>query len=282
MVVYIFALLSPLAFALGTVLQQRGTLETPAREGDLRFLAKVVRKPVWFLGIFITVVGFVLQAAALHGGSLSLVQALQALSLVFALPLGVRLSNQRVGRRSIVGAGITVAGLIVFVVLGQPQGGISSRGPRLGRVFRRGHRGGDGAVDVAGPQTTGTGIRGAVCDRRRSLLRAAGRRHQSLCERTWRRDRSAALDMVALRAYRRGWSWVHSRTGLTEDRFLGPRDGRTQCGDPRGKCADHLTVFTHRGSTGGSESADTGTDAPVVCVQHVAAIQVQMLLRSRS
>ena len=120
--------LSPLAFALGTVLQQRGTLETHRPEGELPFSAQVVRKPVWFLGIFITVVGFVLQAAALHGGSLSLVQALQALSLVFALPLGVRLSNQRVGRRSIVGAGITVAGLIVFVVLGQPQGGISEPG----------------------------------------------------------------------------------------------------------------------------------------------------------
>ena len=66
-----------------------------------------------------------MQAAALDRGSLALVQSLQALSLVFALPLGVRLTGQRVGRRSIIGACATVVGIIMLVELGQPQGGIS-------------------------------------------------------------------------------------------------------------------------------------------------------------
>jgi hypothetical protein len=48
-----------------------------------------------------------------------------ALSLVFALPLGVKLTGQQVGRRSIIGAGATLVGIIAFLVLGQPQGGIS-------------------------------------------------------------------------------------------------------------------------------------------------------------
>jgi len=65
----------------------------------------------------------VLQAAALDRGSLALVQSLCALSLVFALPLGVRLTGQRVGRRSIIGACITLLGIITFVAVGQPQGG---------------------------------------------------------------------------------------------------------------------------------------------------------------
>jgi len=50
MAVYVLALLSALSFALGSVLQQRGTLQTTAAEGDPRFLAEIIRKPVWLLG----------------------------------------------------------------------------------------------------------------------------------------------------------------------------------------------------------------------------------------
>ena len=125
MAVYVLALLSALSFALGSVLQQRGTLQTKAVEGDPRFLAEIIRKPVWLLGGSLQVCGWVLQAAALDRGSLALVQSLCALSLVFALPLGVRLTGQRVGRRSIIGACITLLGIITFVAVGQPQGGTS-------------------------------------------------------------------------------------------------------------------------------------------------------------
>jgi drug/metabolite transporter (DMT)-like permease len=121
----ILALLAAFAFALGTVLQQRGTLQTSAAEGDPRFLAEIIRKPVWLLGGALQACGWVLQAAALNRGSLALVQSLCALSLVFALPLGVRLTGQRVGRRAIVGACATLLGIILFVAVGQPQGGTS-------------------------------------------------------------------------------------------------------------------------------------------------------------
>lgn len=123
--VYLLGLLSAFAFALGLVLQQRGTLQTSAPEGDPRFLREIIRKPVWLLGCLLLLVGWGFQAAALRYGSLALVQSLQALSLVFALPLGVRLTGQRVGRRSIIGAGTTIVGIILFVTLGQPQGGIT-------------------------------------------------------------------------------------------------------------------------------------------------------------
>jgi drug/metabolite transporter (DMT)-like permease len=121
----VLAILSALAFALGTVLQQRGTLQTSALEGDPHFLAEIIRKPVWLLGGSLQVCGWVLQAAALSRGSLAVVQSLCALSLVFALPLGVRLTDQHVGRRSIIGACITLLGIIAFVAIGQPQGGAS-------------------------------------------------------------------------------------------------------------------------------------------------------------
>ena len=121
----VLALLAAFAFALGTVLQQRGTLQTSAAEGDPRFLAEIIHKPVWLLGGLLQICGWIFQAVALERGSLALVQSLCALSLVFALPLGVRLTGQKVGRRSIIGAFATLIGIVSFVALGQPQGGTS-------------------------------------------------------------------------------------------------------------------------------------------------------------
>jgi drug/metabolite transporter (DMT)-like permease len=119
---YLLAILSAFSFALGTVLQQRGTLQTTAKEGDPRFLAEIIRKPVWLLGGSLQVCGWVFQALALDKGSFIVVQSLCALSLVFALPLGARLTGQIVDRRSILGAFATLFGIVLFVAVGQPQG----------------------------------------------------------------------------------------------------------------------------------------------------------------
>ena len=121
----VLALIAALCFALGAVLQQRGALETAAAEGDPRFLAEILREPVWLAGGALQAVGWVVQAAALDRGSLVVVQSLCTLSLVFALPLGARLTDQHIGRRSVLGAGATVVGIVLFVAVGQPQGGIS-------------------------------------------------------------------------------------------------------------------------------------------------------------
>jgi len=125
---YGLALLSAFSFALGTVLQQRGTLQTSAKEGDPRFLAEIIRMPVWLAGGSLQVCGWVLQAVALGRGSFVVVQSLCALSLVFALPLGVRITGQRVGRRSILGASMTLIGIVILVTAGQPQAGTTLPG----------------------------------------------------------------------------------------------------------------------------------------------------------
>jgi drug/metabolite transporter (DMT)-like permease len=122
--VYLFGLLSAFVFALGLTLQQRGTLQTAAPEGDPRFLHEVLRKPVWLLGSLLLFCGWLAQATALRYGSLALVQSLQALSLVFAPPLGRYLTSQQLGRRSLAGALTTLVGIVVLVTLGQPQGGV--------------------------------------------------------------------------------------------------------------------------------------------------------------
>jgi drug/metabolite transporter (DMT)-like permease len=120
------ALLAALSFALGTTLQQRGALKTRAPEGDPRFLAQLLREPVWWCGALLQAAGWVLQALALDRGSLVVVQSLCTLSLVFALPLGVWCTNQQVGRRAVIGALLTVVGITSFVAVGSPAGGAGS------------------------------------------------------------------------------------------------------------------------------------------------------------
>jgi drug/metabolite transporter (DMT)-like permease len=119
------AVLAALLFALGTVLQQRGTLATVAGEGDPRFLLQILHRPVWLAGAVFQSSGWIVQAAAFDRASLVVVQSLTALSLVIALPLGAVLTAQHIGRREFTGACLTLAGLVFFVSAGQPQGGTS-------------------------------------------------------------------------------------------------------------------------------------------------------------
>lgn len=115
------ALLAACAFALGSVLQQKGTLEAPAGEDDPRFLVQILRRPVWLLGGGMLAAGWVLQAAALARGPLEVVQSLCALSLVIALPLGARITNQRITPRVWRGAEAMVAGIVLFVIASGTQ-----------------------------------------------------------------------------------------------------------------------------------------------------------------
>jgi drug/metabolite transporter (DMT)-like permease len=119
----LFALLAALCFALGNVLQQKGTLETTAGADDPRFLLQIFRRPVWAAGAFSQGAGWVLQALALDRGPLALVQSLTTMSLVFSLPLGARLTHQQIGRRIILGASAVVVGVILFVSIGTPAPG---------------------------------------------------------------------------------------------------------------------------------------------------------------
>ncbi|MBO0816638.1 MAG: DMT family transporter [Actinobacteria bacterium] len=119
------AFLAACACALGTVLQQKGTLETPASGQDPRFLVQTLRRPVWLAGGGLQVAGWVLQAFALKTGSLIVVQSVMATSLVIALPLGAKITNQQISRRVVTGAVAMVAGLALFLFVGSPQGGTS-------------------------------------------------------------------------------------------------------------------------------------------------------------
>jgi drug/metabolite transporter (DMT)-like permease len=115
LVAEIMALAASVCFAIGTVLQQKGTLQAPSAGGDPRFLIQILGRPVWWAGGLLQGAGWVLQAAALDRGSLMVVQSICTLSLVFALPLGMRITHQRVGRREVAGAIAVVLGIVLFV-----------------------------------------------------------------------------------------------------------------------------------------------------------------------
>ena len=119
------ALAAALLFALGTVLQQKAGLDEPdAAEGSSSgLLLRMARKPVWLAGIAADALGFVGQAVALTIGRLAVVQPLLATSMVFALPLGHRLTAQRVTRGDIGAAVLVTASLIAFLTIANPSGG---------------------------------------------------------------------------------------------------------------------------------------------------------------
>ena len=119
----VLALVAALLFALGTVLQQKAGLEGPQDGGSAGLLLRMVRRPVWLAGIVADAFGFIAQAAALGIGRLAVVQPLLVSSVVFALPLGARLTGQRIRRIDVGGAVLVVVALIAFLTIANPSGG---------------------------------------------------------------------------------------------------------------------------------------------------------------
>jgi drug/metabolite transporter (DMT)-like permease len=121
----VLALTSALLFALGSVLQQKAGFGPPSAGASSGLLLRLARRPAWVAGIASDSLGFVAQAAALGIGRLAVVQPLLITSVVFALPLGTRLSGQRVGRGDVAAAGLVVVALGGFLTIARPSGGRS-------------------------------------------------------------------------------------------------------------------------------------------------------------
>lgn len=120
------ALVAALIFALGTVLQQRVAMTASDAEAHSPwFMLRLARRPVWWTGIVLTWVGFGFHAAALSNGEIVLVQPILAMTVVFALPLGARLSAQRIEPRDVGAALLACAGLAAFLLLSDPSAGIA-------------------------------------------------------------------------------------------------------------------------------------------------------------
>ncbi len=125
----VLALVAAFCFALAAALQQKGQFqlaERGRRVTSVVSLLRMVAVPVWLLGSLVLLVGYAAQAVALGEGRLVVIQPLLVMSVVFALPLGHWLTQQYVLRRQVVGALVIIAGLTAFVLIGDPDDGVSS------------------------------------------------------------------------------------------------------------------------------------------------------------
>jgi drug/metabolite transporter (DMT)-like permease len=119
------ALTSALLFALGSVLAQKAGVDAPSAGAHSGLLLRMARRPLWLVGITADSLGFVAQATALGIGRLAVVQPLLVTSVVFALPLGARISGQRVRRGDLGAAVLVVIALVAFLTIASPAGGRS-------------------------------------------------------------------------------------------------------------------------------------------------------------
>src|SRR5438270_9181202 len=83
-------------------------------------MVHLIQQPAWLAGIGAQIVGFALLATALATGSLSLVQAIIPAGLLLALPLAARVSGKSLRRADWIGAGATIVGLAVALVVADP------------------------------------------------------------------------------------------------------------------------------------------------------------------
>ena len=101
-------------------------VECAVRPTDPDHVGQVLRQPAWLAGAAAQTVGWVMQALALDHGSVVVVQSVISLSLVIALPLGARLTDQVITRDVTIAAVATLAGIVLFLSVGVPQSGSAS------------------------------------------------------------------------------------------------------------------------------------------------------------
>jgi drug/metabolite transporter (DMT)-like permease len=120
------ALVAAACFALAAALQQRGQFHLAGQGRAVEGLGGLVRLlavPVWLLGTLVLFCGYETQGAALDRGRLVVIQPLLVTTIVWALPFGHWLTRQNVVRRQVLGAGVVVVGLSLFVLVGDPDAG---------------------------------------------------------------------------------------------------------------------------------------------------------------
>src|SRR5689334_10026325 len=128
MLTYVLAVLAACANATSSVLQRKANRRAPKQENmSLRLIWSLAHEPVWFGGILAVTAGFLLQAAALGNGQLSVVEPILVLELPATLILASRVFGSRLHRREWGSAAVMTAGLAGMLYFlspsaGRPQG----------------------------------------------------------------------------------------------------------------------------------------------------------------
>jgi len=122
----VLAVLSAACYAAGAVAQERVSARTSSGTSAGRGFG-------WWLALGGNGVGALLHVLALRYGTLSIVQPLGALTLVFALPLAALATRRLVRRAEWQGAGLAVVGLGILLLL--VPAGASTGALRSGQVY---------------------------------------------------------------------------------------------------------------------------------------------------
>ncbi|GAA3553180.1 hypothetical protein GCM10022197_05330 [Microlunatus spumicola] len=111
------ALAAAAVFGTATALQHRSASAVAEGSGGSgRLLARLLRSPGWVVGLCLSGVAFALHVAALHEGSLTLVQPIVVTTTVFAVFVRSALDRTLPDRAEVVWAVCTWAGLTLFVL----------------------------------------------------------------------------------------------------------------------------------------------------------------------
>jgi drug/metabolite transporter (DMT)-like permease len=119
-----FALAASVCTATSSVCQRLGARDSMPAGFDFWLIFRLARRPIWLLGIFSMILGFVFQLEALHYGPLALVQPILALELLFVFGyMAILSSRRRVAARDWLAATAMSAGLGLLLFAAAPSGG---------------------------------------------------------------------------------------------------------------------------------------------------------------
>jgi len=120
-VVVTFALLASLIFGAGVAFEARAAVQVPQElAGRPSLLLRLARRPLWVAGLVANVAGFALQTAALHRGSLVVVQPLLTTSLLFTLLILAIWERSPLTRAQWSAILLVVIGLALFLAVSSP------------------------------------------------------------------------------------------------------------------------------------------------------------------
>lgn len=120
----LLALLTAFLYALSNVLELTEAEKIPD-EYALRpgLVGRLVRRPIWLLGLLSDVGGYVAQAGALALAAVAFVEPILALGIVMALFLGAWITKRQIQRSDWVAAVVLCGGLATFLYEVSPTGG---------------------------------------------------------------------------------------------------------------------------------------------------------------
>jgi drug/metabolite transporter (DMT)-like permease len=114
--------------AMASVLERKANKEERDYSGA-QWVARLVSRPAWLLGIAAMIVSFLLQASALSLGTLSSVEPLLVLELPLALILGSFVLSQPLRTKDWVAALMMASGLGLLIGTLAPHGGDAAHAP---------------------------------------------------------------------------------------------------------------------------------------------------------